>query len=267
MEAPAPSLLQIVVLAILQGVCEFLPISSSAHLILPARLTDWPDQGLAFDVAVHLGTLSAAMIYFHRDLAAFGRSGMALLTQRRWDAHLDLLTRIALALVPIVVVGALFADRIEASLRSTTVIALATIGFGLVLWWADRLNAERAATSATPTYWQALLIGVAQAVALIPGTSRAGITIAAALALGLGRTAALRFSFLLAIPTIAAAALLMALAAERELPWAAFGVGFVVAALCAWACIGAFMRLVERIGMAPFAIYRLLLGAVLLMFF
>lgn len=266
MEA-SPGLLQIVVLAIIQGVTEFLPISSSAHLILPAQLADWPDQGLAFDVAVHLGTLAAAMIYFRRDLFAFGRSGLVLCTERRWSAELDSLTRIGIATLPIVAAGGLFADQIETHLRNTTVIAITTIVFGLALWWADWANAERTSQAATPTLWQALLIGCAQALALIPGTSRAGITIAAALALGLGRVAALRFSFLLAIPTIAAASLLMAVAAEDDLPAFAFAAGFVVAGLCAWVCIGAFMRLVERIGMMPFAIYRLVLGAVLLLFF
>ena len=266
MEA-SPSLLQIVVLAVIQGVTEFLPISSSAHLILPAQLADWPDQGLAFDTAVHLGTLAAAMLHFRRDLAAFGRSGLVFLTQRRRNDDFDSLARIGVATLPIVVVGGLFADEIETHLRSTTVIAIATIVFGLALWWADRANAERPARVSTPTVWQALWIGCAQAVALIPGTSRAGITIAAALALGLGRTAALRFSFLLAIPAIAAASLLMAVTAEDTLPWFAFATGFVVAGLCAWVCIEAFMRLVERIGMVPFAIYRLVLGAALLAFF
>lgn len=265
METPTLGLLQIFVLAIIQGVSEFLPISSSAHLILPAKLVDWPDQGLAFDVAVHLGTLAAAMIYFRRDLAAFGNSVGVLIAQHRRDANLDLLLRIALATMPIVVCGALFSDEIEAHLRNTASIALVTMAFGLALWWADRRHVvER---SSTPTATQALLIGLAQAVALVPGTSRAGITITAALALGLARRAALQFSFLLAIPTIAAASLFMAWSAKTALPWPTLGIGFAIAMLCAWLCIAAFMRLVERIGMAPFAVYRLALGAVLLVFF
>lgn len=255
-------LLQIVVLALIQGVTEFLPVSSSAHLILPGALTDWPDQGLAFDVAVHLGTVFAVAAYFRRDLAGFARSGVALAMQRRWDDSLDLLAKVAVATIPIVIVGLLFKTHIETHLRSTTIIAAATIVFGVALWLADRRRSDRI----TPSYLQAMLIGIAQAIALVPGTSRSGITIAAALALGLSRPAAARFSFLLSIPTILGAAIYTVVdaAPNTPLPWIDMGLGFVIAGASAFACIAMFIRFVERIGMAPFVVYRLLLGVALL---
>ena len=255
-------LLQIVVLALIQGITEFLPVSSSAHLILPAALTDWPDQGLAFDVAVHFGTVVAVAVYFRRDLAGFARSGASLATTRRWDDNLDLLAKVGVATIPIVVVGFLFKTHIESVLRSTTIIGTATIAFGIVLWLADR----RRGVAATPSYLQATLIGLAQAIALVPGTSRSGITIAAALALGLTRHAAARFSFLLSIPAIVGAAIYTALDAgpETPLPWVDLSMGFVLASASAFACIAMFIRFVERIGMTPFVVYRVALGVALL---
>ncbi|MCY3837372.1 MAG: undecaprenyl-diphosphate phosphatase [Gammaproteobacteria bacterium] len=255
-------LLQIVVLALIQGITEFLPVSSSAHLILPAALTDWPDQGLAFDVAVHFGTVVAVAAYFRRDLAGFVRSGASLATHGRWDDNLDLLAKIGVATVPVVVVGFLFKSHIESHLRSTTVIATATIAFGVALWLADRHRGE----GTTPSYLQAALIGLAQAIALVPGTSRSGITIAAALALGLTRRAAARFSFLLSVPAIVGAAIYTALDAgpDTPVPWLDLGLGFVLAGASAFACIAIFIRFVERIGMTPFVIYRVALGVALL---
>ena len=260
------SLLQIVVLALIQGTTEFLPISSSAHLVLPGALTDWPDQGLAFDVAVHTGTLLAVLAYFRRDLADFARSSVMLATGHGWDENLDVLVKIGVATVPLVIAGVVFKTQIETHLRSTTVIAVATIVFGIALFLADR---RRGDGDYPPTHLQALLIGLAQAVAVVPGTSRSGITIAAALALGLTRRSAARFSFLLAIPAIAGAAMLTGTdaAGSRSLPWADLGLGFAIAAASAFACITAFIHFVDRIGMTPFVVYRLLLGLALLALF
>ena len=262
-----PSLIQIVVLALIQGVTEFLPVSSSAHLILPAALTDWPDQGLAFDAAVHLGTLVAVIVYFRRDLGGFATSGLALARHRAWDDNLDLGVKVLVATIPVVVAGVTFKAEIETRLRSTTVIAIATIVFGVALWLADRRRGTESAD--LPTYAQAVLIGLAQALALVPGTSRSGITIAAALALGLGRRGAARFSFMLAIPAIIGACVYTIVDADDRagLPWTDLGLGFVIAALSAFACISAFLRFIERTGMTPYVIYRILLGIVLLTFF
>lgn len=259
---PSLSLPQIVVLALIQGITEFLPVSSSAHLILPAALTDWPDQGIAFDVAVHLGTLIAVTAYFRRDLVGFAQSGVSLAMHRHWDDNLDLLAKVGVATIPIVIVGFFFKTLIESHLRSTTIIATATIVFGIALWLADRHRGERI----TPSYFQATLIGLAQAVALVPGTSRSGITIAAALALGLARPAAARFSFLLAIPAIVGAAIFTAMDASPDtpLPWIDLGLGFALAGASAFACITVFIRFVERVGMTPFVIYRVALGGALL---
>ena len=270
MAAPDLGLVQIVALALVQGVAEFLPVSSSAHLVLPAALSDWPDQGLAFDVAVHCGTLLAALAYFRRELAGFAHSGIALLTRGERDDNVAMMARIALATLPIVVVGVLFKGAVETHLRTTTVIGATTLVFGIALWWADgRRWRGDVDVSLVPSHWQALLVGCAQALAVVPGTSRSGVTVAAALALGFARTTALRFSFLLAIPAIAGAAMLTALETPTSAmpPWSDLALGFALAAASAFVCIAAFIRFVERIGMAPFAVYRVLLGAALLLFF
>ena len=257
-------------LALIQGVTEFLPVSSSAHLALPAALTDWPDQGLAFDVAVHCGTLVAVLCYFRRDLLGFARglaaSRWGCVAPAQWDANLHLLVKIGLATVPVALAGVAFAPLVEERLRAVGVIAATTIAFGLALGWADRRRRRESPLEA-PTYAQALLIGVAQAVAIVPGVSRSGVALTAALALGFGRVAAARFAFLLAIPAIAGAAILMLpQAGGGAVPWSMLAVGFAVAAASAFCCIAAFVRLVERTGMAPYVIYRVVLGLILLTF-
>lgn len=255
--------LQLIVLALIQGITEFLPISSSAHLILPAQLLGWADQGLAFDIAVHVGSLTAVVLYFRADLAGYAASGTALLTRRRVDERVMELARIAVATLPVVVVGVLARELVETELRSVLVIAAATVGFGLLLGFADTRHGTREAVS-----WRdALVIGGMQILALIPGTSRSGITITAALLLGLTRVSAARFSFLLSIPTIAGAGLLATLDllnAGHGVDWGLLGLGALLSGLAAYACISAFIALVERTGMMPYVAYRLALGAVLL---
>jgi undecaprenyl-diphosphatase len=256
-------LLQAIVLALLQGITEFLPVSSSAHLILPAALTDWPDQGLAFDVAVHLGSLVAVVIYFRAELARFVAGGVRFATGSGYSEDVDLMLKIGVATLPTVVAGLLLKDLVEGELRSVAVIATTTIVFGLLLGLADR----RHGSIVTLSWAHALLIGASQVLALIPGTSRSGITMTAALLLGLSRTTAARASFLLSIPTIAGAALLLGVDVGGEglagTSLAALGTGFVVAGVSAYLCIDAFIRLVERTGMLPYVLYRLLLGSVL----
>ncbi len=258
------TLLQLLVLALIQGLTEFLPVSSSAHLILGSRAFGWPDQGLAFDVATHLGTLLAVLWYFRRDLAAMGS---AVLSARHGDAQSRRLAwLLVLASIPALVVGALAADWVEAGLRSPVVIAVATILFGIVLWLADRYGARRWEVSDIGLR-PALLIGLAQVLALIPGTSRSGITITAGRALGLKAPAAARFSFLLSIPIIAAAGghgLLRVLQGDAGIALQPFLLAAAISALTALACIHVFLQLLERIGLTPFVIYRLLLGTVLL---
>lgn len=259
------TLLQIIILAIVQGLTEYLPVSSSAHLILGNRVLGWPDQGLAFDVATHWGTLLAVLIYFRRDLAAMWRSREAvgepgMETDRRLGGYL------LLASLPVIVVGLAAAPWIETHLRSVTVIAWATILFALLLGAADRwAPGERDLRAMN---WRAALwIGLGQVLALIPGTSRAGITITVGRALGFGRLAAARFSFLLAIPVITAAGAYGSWQVYRGdalIQWPEFVLAVGVAALAGLVCIWAFLALLERIGLMPFVIYRLLLGALLL---
>ena len=257
---------QALVLALIQGLTEFLPISSSAHLILPSQVLGWPDQGLAFDVAVHLGTLMAVMAYYRRDLFAMvGGAGKAV-TQRTMNDDLKLGLLVVLAIIPAVVFGFLGDDWIERELRSALVIAVTTLVFGALLWAADAFG-KRQFSLVRLGVIGAIFIGLAQALALIPGTSRSGITITAALALGYQREDAARFSFLLSIPVILGAGLLKTkdlVEQQVAVDWGLMALGAVVSAITAYLTIVFFIRLLERIGMLPFVVYRLILGVALL---
>ncbi len=255
--------LQTIVLALIQGITEFLPISSSAHLVLPTLLTDWPDQGLPFDIAVHLGSLTAVVIYFRHDLARFATSGWSMVTGHGADQYADELLKVIAATVPIVVLGYLLKGWVETALRDLLVIACTTLGFGLLLGYADRRHGQRT----TVGWLDALFIGVMQVLAIVPGTSRSGITITAALLLGLTRVSAARFSFLLSIPTIAGAGLLATLQLLEggdSTHWGTLGAGALLSGSAAYLCIAMFIRLVERTGMMPYVVYRLVLGTVLM---
>lgn len=261
------TLFEVVVLALVQGLTEFLPISSSAHLILPSALLGWPDQGLAFDVAVHVGTLVAVLAYFRRDLllliTAFFRDNLS----RRFSHEGRLGWSIVLATLPAGLCGLLFNDFIEEHLRSVVVIAVTTILFGILLGVADRFGSR--VRSINQLDWRsALWIGVAQALALIPGTSRSGITITAALALGYDRVSAARFSFLLSIPviTLSGAYKGIELLGLEQVPWGDIAIGAIISGITAYLCIHSFLLFVNRIGMMPFVWYRLGLGVVLLTF-
>ena len=259
-------LMHIVVLALVQGLTEFLPISSSAHLILFPTLSGWADQGLAFDVAVHVGTLSAVVWYFRRELAVMLRDWFASLLQRRRVGDSNLAWAVGFGTIPVGLAGLLFKDVVETSLRSPLVIAGATIAFGLLLWWADA-RAKRVRDEHSIGWRDVLIIGIAQAIALIPGTSRSGITMTAGLMVGLNRAAAARFSFLLSIPVILLAGGLNTLELiESPLPvdWNSLLLGVGLSAVSAYLCIHLFLKALERIGMFPFVLYRLALGVVLL---
>ena len=259
--------LQVLVLAGLQGLTEFLPISSSAHLVLVPVLTDWPDQGLAFDVAVHVGSLAAVLVYFRRALAAMVREGLRRRSGAGTPARLG--PMIVVATIPVGVAGLVVDAGASEWLRDPLVIAVATIGFGLLLLLAERAGAKRRGLESL-TLRDAIVIGCAQAIALVPGTSRAGITMTAGLFVGLSPAASARFSFLLSIPVIALAGgykTLQLLGGAPDARWFELMAGAMVSAVCAYACIHAFLRLVERIGFAPFVAYRLVLGTVLLWLF
>ncbi len=268
------SLLEILVLAVLQGLTEFLPISSSAHLILVPLLTGWDDQGLAFDVAIHVGSLIAVMLYFRREIQRMTWQWLQSVARRDpGDKDARLAWAVIWGTVPVGLAGLALKGLIEATMRSpeigAVVMAVSLIGFGLLLGWADwRRRGERSEYSIT---WKdVLIIGGAQALALIPGTSRSGITITAGLIVGLSREASARFSFLLSIPVIVLAGGLLTLDLVRvpqDVDWGAMLLGIVISAISAYACIHYFLLFIKRVGMQPFVIYRVLLGLLLLWIF
>jgi undecaprenyl-diphosphatase len=265
--------LQLVVLALVQGITEFLPISSSAHLVLVPVVTGWPDQGLVIDVAVHVGTLLAVLLYFRRDVAA-AVLGFLRLFAGGSEREARLALQIALASIPAFAAGFALHALAPAMFRAdganlafaVAVIAWANLVFALALWLADRYGPTRH-DAAGLGYGGALAIGLAQALALIPGTSRSGVTMTAGRALGLTREEAARFSMLLAIPIILGAGALATLdvveAGDARLGADALWAGGL-AFLSALAAIALLMRWLRHAGFLPFVIYRLVLGIALL---
>lgn len=254
-----------VALALVQGLTEFLPVSSSAHLILLPFIARWPDQGLSFDVVVHVGTLAAVVAYFRRDLGKMLADWLESLRVRRAVGDSRMVWLIVAATIPVGLAGLLVEFLFPQGLRSPLVIASTTMGFGLLMWWADTAGGQ--ARDEHGIAWRdALIIGCAQALAVIPGTSRSGVTITAGRALGLSRQAAARFSFLLSIPVIILAGSLKAyeaLVAASATQWAPLAIGLVVAFLSAYLCIDVFLKLMARMSLLPFVVYRLVLGVVL----
>ncbi len=259
-------LIHIIVLALIQGLTEFLPVSSSAHLILGSKALGWPDQGLIFDVATHFGTLVAVLVYFRQELMDMVKAWLGPVAGESDRQHRAMSVYLLVASIPVLFVGALAYDAVELYLRDIRIIAWTTIGYGLLLWVAD-VRGPRKYKLEQINLRSAVLIGLAQVLAIIPGTSRSGITITAGRFLGLTSDAAARFSFLLAIPTIAAAGgfgALRVLMGEANINWFQFGLAMFFSAIAGWVCIAAFLALLKRIGLMPFIIYRLMLGLVLL---
>lgn len=260
--------LQAVLLAILQGLTEFLPISSSAHLILPSQLLGWAEQGLAFDVAVHVGSLIAVLIYFRQEVADMIVAWFSWVFKGKKSANGRLAWAVLWGTVPVGLVGVVFSyfKIVDNYLRTTEVIAITTILFALVLWWADK-QATQSRDENSLTIKDIIFVGCAQTLALVPGTSRSGITMTAGLMLGLTRTAAARFSFLLSIPAILLPGGLKSyeLATSGEaVDWSLLGLGTFVSALAALTCIHYFLVLLDKVGFKPFIYYRLLLGFILI---
>ncbi|MEP0202094.1 MAG: undecaprenyl-diphosphate phosphatase [Halioglobus sp.] len=258
--------IQAIWLALIQGLTEFLPISSSAHLVIPSLILEWPDQGLAFDVAVHVGTLTAVVAYYRGELLTLARGTITGLSQRRMNEELRMVGWLGIASLPVAVTGFLAGDFVEGNLRSLPVIATTTLLFGLVLGYADRHTAgvSQFRSLALPA---AIMIGFAQMLAIVPGVSRSGVTITAALLLNLDRQTAARFSFLLSIPVIAGAGSLKGweLSQSQVAPdWWLLGISTLVAAITAYACIAVFLRLLDRVGLMPFVYYRVILSVLLL---
>lgn len=263
------NLIEAITLAIVQGITEFLPVSSSAHLILVPALTGWDDQGLAFDVAVHVGSLLAVLIYFRQDIIRLLKGFFRSLANRAIDNDSRLAWQLILATLPIGLIGIVAHDFVATQLRSPLVIAGSTICFGLVLFVSDYYS-RREKSIAQLTWKDTAIIGFAQALALIPGTSRSGITLTAGLALGFDRKSSATFSFLLSIPVIV-------LAGSYEgykifssgvlISTTLMLVGMLVSSITAYACIHFFMQFIQRIGMLPFVLYRFLLGGFLIVMF
>ncbi len=261
--------IQATVLALVQGITEFLPISSAAHLILVPVLTPWPDQGLAFDVALHLGSLAAVVWYFRSELRAMAIEWLASLRSRRLTPEARLAWAVGLGTIPVGLAGLMFRSEVTALLRDPVVLASALIGFGLLLGWADwKWRGEK---NEYQIGWREItVIAFAQALALIPGTSRSGITMTAALFMGMSREGASRFSFLLSIPVIFLAGALEVGELARAAPdvdWATMIVATIVSGISAYLCIHYFLAFIRRIGMQPFVVYRVVLGAILLSIF
>lgn len=263
------TLFQLLLVAIIQGLTEFLPISSSGHLILLPTLTGGPDQGPAIDVAVHVGTLLAVVIYFRAEVLE-ATIGLGRLARGKVDtngARTALL--LIIATIPVLVAGLLFKVLgIEEALRSVAVIGWTMLIFGIVLYWADKTGQEKLRTND----WNlrdAIWMGLAQTIALIPGTSRSGITITAARKLGYDRTSAATLSMLMSIPTILASGALLSLDVIGQADWqlaqdASIAAAFAfVAALVALTLM---MRLLRSVSFTPYVIYRVILGIILLIY-
>lgn len=258
-------IIEIIVLAIIQGLTEFLPISSSAHLLLPSQVFGWEDQGLAFDIAVHVGTLIAVVIYFRKEVAEILVDWFKSCAGKGHTANSKLGWFIIAATIPAGIFGVIAKDFIEAYLRASWVIATTTIVFGLLLWYADVKGKENKSIGDL-TLKSSILIGIAQALAMIPGTSRSGATITAGLLLGLDKKSAARFSFLMSIPVIGGMGLVMVIKLALEgvgVDWTTLSLGAVLSFVSAYACIFLFLKFIERMGMLPFVIYRLVLGVAL----
>ncbi len=276
-------LTQAVILALIQGITEFLPISSSGHLILVPLLTDWQDQGLAFDVVLNTATWLAIVIYLRRDIAELASGFFSSIISKssmteKGRAKARLAWMVLVATIPVAVAGLLCRDFISLNLRTFEVIAVSSIVWGIVLWIGDRKASGAKGVQLKDLYsigWSsAIFVGLAQAIALVPGTSRSGITIAAALLIGMTRGSAARFSFLLAIIVGALAGAketIDIIKVGSETPAMPLIVGFVVAFIAAYLVIHFFLKLLDGsqkkktgTSMTPFVLYRVGLGIVLL---
>ena len=258
-------LIQVLLLSFIQGLTEFLPISSSAHLILFSDFFSSSIQSLNFDVSVHLGTLVAACVYFKDEISYILNS---FSSSDKETTGKKLLVNLIIGALPILIIGFFVRDLVEIFLRAPEIIAYATIFFAVILYLSTKVKARHyQLDSISPI--QASIIGLAQCLALIPGTSRSGITISAGLALGLESRVASRFSFLLAIPTIGAIACYQIISVD----FVSFAeeyrnnlIGIFVSFVVAYLTIDFFIKFIDRIGFMPFIIYRLILGALILLF-
>jgi undecaprenyl-diphosphatase len=255
------SYFQAIVLGAVQGLAEFLPISSSAHLIIVPWLLKWQDPGLAFDVALHMGTLLALLIYYRDEWIAMARS-----VAGGQSAERRLLQLLIVASVPGAIIGLALEKQAETTFRSPLLIAIALAALAVALWLFDKLSSQKR-TMSEMTYWDALVIGFSQALAIIPGVSRSGATITMARAVGVERGDSANFSFLMATPIIAGAGLVETRKLIHEgLDWSV-GLGFISAAIFGLVAIAFLIRYVRSHDYVVFAVYRLLVAAVIIAVF
>ena len=254
------TLAQGIVYGATQGLTEFLPVSSSAHLTLLPWLLGWEDPGLGFDVALHVGTLVAVLWYFWRDWWQLGIAALTNLGDPSRSPQAQLFWKIVVASIPAAIVGLALEHAAEEAFRAPVLIAATLAGLGALLYWSDQFP-ESEQRVETIEWSDAIWIGVAQSAAIVPGVSRSGVTISVARLRGVGREAAARFSFLLSTPVIAGAALLKvrALFAAGHDP--AQLVALIVSALCGFAAIGGLIRYVRTRSYRPFVVYRFALAA------
>lgn len=244
--------LQWLVLALVQGLTEFLPISSSAHLILASKFAGWQYQGLVMDIAAHFGSLLAVIWYYRKDI-------LELLSGKNWPLFQQLL----LASIPLAIAGLLFADYIDSYLRAAWVIAVTSVVFGVLLWFTQRYSRNKSLNLQS-----AIIIGLAQCLALIPGASRSGVTMTAAMALGLDKTKAANFSFLLAIPAIlmvTAYGGLKLIQSPQSYDLTGVFTIVILSFLAAWFCIHWFMKFIQKIDFKWFMHYRILLAILIML--
>lgn len=263
-------LLEAIILAIIQGVTEFLPVSSSAHLNLAPYLFRWPDPGLTFDIALHFGTLIAILIYFYKDwLQIVGQAfGMRAGSDEELRRNRNLLWLLVIGTIPGGIAGLLLEKYAETTLRSPVLTGAMLIVFGLVMWLAERVGSKQR-DIASINLRDALVVGCSQALAIVPGVSRSGSTISAAMLMGLDRVAAARFSFLLSTPIIAGAALSAAhklhkaggVPPDMKVPMI---VGVAVSALVGAGVIAFFLNFLRRRTLFPFVLYRVIFGIIVI---
>ncbi len=258
--------LQIIVLAIVQGLTEFLPISSSDHLILVPAIFGWTDQGLAFDIAVHFGSLGAVCVFFRNDIAGLFRGAGDIVAGRSATLQARMARCIGIGTIPAAVAGLLLAGWITANLRSPVIVVTALAAYAVLMALADRF-APRDRDISSIGIKDAMIVGMAQALSLVPGTSRSGITITAGRLLGFRRQDAARFSFLLSAPVILLATIyevVKLITGDVQVVWENLAVAALISGIVAYLSIDFFMRFVSVLGLLPFAIYRLLLASVIL---
>lgn len=260
--------LQTLITAIVQGITEFLPISSSGHVILTSKFLGWGDTGVTFDLALNAGSLLAVIIYFRVDVLQIIQDTARSIVQRQHVGHSKLGWYIGFATIPAGLFGLFLMDKIDEHLRGAWVICFTTIFYAILLWLSDKYGKKTDGMDKINLV-NAMLIGCAQALALIPGTSRSGITITAALFLGYNFQTASRFSFLMAIPIIFLA-ITVKIANDAltldNLPWGSFVIGCVISFVTAMLAIHYFLKCFNRWSMTPYVIYRLLLGGVIMGF-